>query len=520
MRARGRVWLTSVSPCCFPAEHGRDKDSNLLNVNSGVTIVITVILLRLLRLFIPYYVYDCYGSVMVKRTCSQCGENTGKRRANAKYCSDACKQQAYYQRHGRIVTTSAQPKASLGSLVSSTPPDAPRDERAERSETTFLTTNPKYSELESELVRLYKERDWWVGERTKIVEEITKLSGGGKLARNGALLGLAIGGTLGAAAAAKKKKPTFSDYLEMILFGAAAAGAVAGVAGFAIQESGMIEPTVKPEHIGLIELKKRAITSIDNRLLAVDVSIQSVYEAMDNTPRRVRKQIQAPEKQETPAKQAQIIKAPEILAPVLSQLKSAPERQEAVIINSSEFIEKRFQTWKFTDRLAALFGQPEFGAIAIVHGPPGAGKSTLCASLAGELSKKHGKVLYVCAEEGLKKTMQDKIQAHHSQQLDLAECFTYDVLDYTLRTNPYPFVIIDSLQVLDITPGQLEAFRKIHPARLYICISQTNKAGTMRGSQEFAHNADIVVKVENHSARSEKNRYGPTGESVGVLSYA
>ena len=44
--------------------------------------------------------------------------------------------------------------------------------------------------------------------------------------------------------------------------------------------------------------------------------------------------------------------------------------------------------------------------------------------------------------------------------------------------------------------------------KAYCFVFQSTKDGNYRGTQEFAHDADVVVKVENMVAVTEKNRFG------------
>jgi predicted ATP-dependent serine protease len=54
----------------------------------------------------------------------------------------------------------------------------------------------------------------------------------------------------------------------------------------------------------------------------------------------------------------------------------------------------------------------------------------------------------------------------------------------------------------------MEQIAASHPRLSIIYICQTTKEGQYRGSREFEHFADVVIRVEQGVARAEKNRFG------------
>lgn len=433
------------------------------------------------------------------KRCEHCGTEFQAKRADAKYCSNSCRQLAHNSRKG------------LGSQTTTTTPRVPGllGMRPLGLLGGNLIPNPQYEQLAGELDKLNNQRRQIVERRTAAVVELVELTGGRKLTAAAALLGAAVG----AMVAANKERSSLGDLAQMILYGAG----VGGAAGYIAEETGLLKPVLRPEVIGQVEVRKRGIEAIDREILALDVAIQAVQAQLAYIPRRTKVKESVPNRAETaprPALSLESIKTPTLIS-------SAPQGQgnattAVQIVPSTDLVKRQFKTWPFVGDLAALFGQPEHNALAIIHGPPGAGKSTLCARVAGQLARQYGKVIYASAEEGTKGTMQAKITGHEHQYLDLIAPRSLAELAQFVKAQPYAFVFIDSLQHLGIQPDELETLRKVEPARLFICISQTNKAGNMRGSQEFAHNADIVVKVENGQAQAEKNRYGLTNQVVNL----
>jgi hypothetical protein len=57
-------------------------------------------------------------------------------------------------------------------------------------------------------------------------------------------------------------------------------------------------------------------------------------------------------------------------------------------------------------------------------------------------------------------------------------------------------VFIDSVNYIRITPEDVEDIKAENPQTAFITIQQATKNGNFRGSQEFAHNCDMVIRVE------------------------
>ena len=60
---------------------------------------------------------------------------------------------------------------------------------------------------------------------------------------------------------------------------------------------------------------------------------------------------------------------------------------------------------------------------------------------------------------------------------------------------------------MNISPAELREIRNIHKKSAVISICQATKGGLLRGSNEFIHDSDIHVMVENGIATTPKNRF-------------
>lgn len=170
------------------------------------------------------------------------------------------------------------------------------------------------------------------------------------------------------------------------------------------------------------------------------------------------------------------------------------------------------------------------GAIILLTGNPGIGKSTLMLQLALQLK---GKVLYVSGEESEQqiKMRADRISTQQAHCYILTETNTNKLLQFAKDLTP-DIIIIDSIQVLssphiDSMPGsisqirecagELQRFAKESNIAVFI-IGHVNKEGEVAGPKLLEHIVDTVLHFEgdrHHTyriLRTLKNRFGSTDE--------
>ena len=147
------------------------------------------------------------------------------------------------------------------------------------------------------------------------------------------------------------------------------------------------------------------------------------------------------------------------------------------------------------------------GALILLGGDPGIGKSTLLLQVSGRIAEESGKVLYASGEES---DMQLKLRAHQPMLL-----------------------VIDSIQTMYVgsvesAPGSVSQVREC-TARLLrfakdqdipvIIIGHVTKDGTIAGPRMLEHMVDVVLYFEGERSyqfrilRGIKNRFGSTSES-------
>ena len=177
------------------------------------------------------------------------------------------------------------------------------------------------------------------------------------------------------------------------------------------------------------------------------------------------------------------------------------------------------------------------GAVVLVGGDPGIGKSTLLLQVLNNLGLSHNKVLYVSGEESAKQTkMRGNRLGVSSENLFLvSETSLEKIIDEAGKLSPR-VIVIDSIQtiystLLQSAPGSISQVREA-AARLIrvskktgtaaFLVGHVTKEGAIAGPRILEHMVDTVLYFEGDRGhpyrilRAVKNRYGSTNE-IGVF---
>ena len=171
------------------------------------------------------------------------------------------------------------------------------------------------------------------------------------------------------------------------------------------------------------------------------------------------------------------------------------------------------------------------GAVILLGGEPGIGKSTLMLQLA--LGLKNFKTLYVSGEESAKqiKMRAERLGEGSSDCLILTETSTQNIFTHIDAVKPN-LLVVDSIQTLhsqaiDASPGSVSQIREAASELLrfaketaipVILIGHITKDGGIAGPKILEHMVDVVLQFEgdrNHVyriLRAQKNRFGSTSE--------
>ncbi|MFI5139509.1 MAG: hypothetical protein ACHQIM_16940 [Sphingobacteriales bacterium] len=178
-----------------------------------------------------------------------------------------------------------------------------------------------------------------------------------------------------------------------------------------------------------------------------------------------------------------------------------------VIMNSMDFANMRFKTLGLKGKWLQLIGDPSTNFSIMVFGKPKMGKSYLCVDFAGYLARNHGKVLYIAKEEGLDKTLQDKLNDKDVKHPNL---YVASALPDSLSF--YDFIFLDSVNKLGLRPEDLNRLKAMYPEKSFIYVFQTTKEGKFRGANTFQHDVDSVIEVPEKGKAVQYGRFNQGGE--------
>lgn len=196
----------------------------------------------------------------------------------------------------------------------------------------------------------------------------------------------------------------------------------------------------------------------------------------------------------------------------LQNVEKSKSAQISGVMSSSEMMHYEYNELPFSGKWFELMGKPSSNFHALIFGRPKMGKSYLAVSFAKYLSS-FGKVLYIASEEGFSSTLKKKIMDFglDKANVDFGNFRDYQQIQNVLRQNNYDFVFIDSVNFINLTPQQVEDLKDLASETAFITIQQATKQGFARGSQEFAHNSDIIIEVIEGVAYAQ-GRFGPPAE--------
>lgn len=177
------------------------------------------------------------------------------------------------------------------------------------------------------------------------------------------------------------------------------------------------------------------------------------------------------------------------------------------MMNSMDFVQLEFDKIGFTGKWLGFIGNPSPGFSVLVSAPPKFGKSILCTDWAGYLARNHGKVLYVAREEGLDDTLKAKLKNVAHPNLIVSDYLPDNLGDFE-------FVFLDSITRLRLSPFELNELKEKYPEVSFIFVSQVNKSGKARGSNEFAHDVDCIIEFPERGRAIQYGRFNQGGEML------
>ena len=177
------------------------------------------------------------------------------------------------------------------------------------------------------------------------------------------------------------------------------------------------------------------------------------------------------------------------------------------------------------------------GAITLLGGDPGIGKSTLLLQTADSLGRQGRRVLYLSGEESPRqlKMRADRLGANGANIYVLNDSNLSMLSGYLEEVRP-DVVIVDSIQTVHVPeigsiPGSIAQLRECAGRILelaktsdlpFFLVGHVTKDGALAGPKVLEHMVDTVIYFEGDNdnyyriLRTIKNRFGPANE-IGIL---
>lgn len=383
------------------------------------------------------------------RSCQNCGTGIDHKRNNAKYCSSACKVEAYRARKG------IQKPAFLS--------NAPNRQNQNFRLQTPTEEGRKFFDIYGQVTA--KEREL-LEERQELIQEKERISN--RYARQ---LALTTAGGAGLGYAVSDKEDTGNILASM---------GIGALTGHLIGRQVISQMT---------ENERQQVEKIQNRLSHIE------YELHQNQQQRT---------------------AINVDKKLINQQFKGTKTKDIKTVTAKELDKMEFDRIIIEGDYSNLLGAVEPNFYMVAHGAKGSGKSTFAVRLAKDLVKS-GRVGYFAFEEGIKSTLQNKTRlvGLNSPHVDFISSNNWQELKE--KAKGYEFAIIDSISAIpEATPEEMRELRSNAKGAI-IALLQATKAGTHKGSNQFAHDADIVLKLENGNIETEKNRFGGIEQTAKVF---
>ena len=158
------------------------------------------------------------------------------------------------------------------------------------------------------------------------------------------------------------------------------------------------------------------------------------------------------------------------------------------------------------------------GALVVVYGPPGGGKSSLVTRA---LASVEGPVVLQSTEESPGPALAARLTRCGVRRRGIAVVgrATVDQVVDLCRARRAVVLAVDSVQMATYQPADLRHLLAIlaPTLRAVIAVAQVNKGGRIEGREALVHEADVVLHVEGLRWTLTKSRYQPTGLTGPVL---
>ena len=212
---------------------------------------------------------------------------------------------------------------------------------------------------------------------------------------------------------------------------------------------------------------------------------------------------------------------------------ATPVTAPAVPIGQVSVEESAFRTSGVPELDRVLGGGLVPGAVLLLAGEPGVGKSTLLLEVAAQTARYQHRTLYVTGEESASQVRlrADRTGGVHDELFLAAETDLGAVLTHIEQVRP-TLLVVDSVQTIGASgvegvPGGVTQVKEVAAALIRmaktrnittVLVGHVTKDGSIAGPRVLEHLVDVVLHFEGDRSsrfrmvRAMKNRFGPIDE--------
>lgn len=396
------------------------------------------------------------------KNCINCNKDFETNNNRKVYCSNSCKVINHRFRNGINEPTFLQKKTKI------------LTQKVEKvREVIKKEINPDYQNLVVQISSYEEEYSKLLRKKETIFKQLNEKQSQLNPELSGAIMG--IGGLDMIRNNIVKKRPKFEDSLI-------------GLAAIAFGISNVVNSKK-------IEVERnREIDFIKNKISELDSQINYVLfckNGLELQSHQIEKQIE--------------LIVQETYFETIPILEEKEKQKVSNVISLSEMKEKSFDIYHFSEEYSNLIGNPERNFSALIYGESGHGKSTWSIDFSNYLATNFGKLLYNSSEEGFSYSLQNKLSKYDNENIHISQFKRFKELKSEIRANKYNFIVIDSLNDMELTEEQFSELINMGIAIIFIL--QATKGGNFKGSNKFAHDTDIRIKLENYKPVLEKSRF-------------
>jgi uncharacterized protein YcfJ len=432
------------------------------------------------------------------RNCQVCGKQFEAKDKRKIYCSSACKTEAHRQRHGLEKPDFLKPKSEISGLggIEKKKVAVPK-----QREITVKQINPEYEKKVTEITSLKNQIALLTKEKEAKIKRYNALLDKHKEE----IMGGVVGGTFGAILGGQMGKSSG----EKIIFGTLGA-LLFGVLGTNIGRAIRDENEAK-----IIREFEKIKIEIDK--LSGEITSKQIEEFSNRSDLTGIRKFKLVKKIEDYVEYIEVESLKDSLndkvaEPIKINIKKN-QGDNVKVMSLDAFKQVKIDTLDVESRSSEFYkvlGNPTGNFRMMIYGENYNGKSTYAVKLADFLSKNFGRVLFNSSEEGLSTSLQNKAKELTSNMLDFSFYKTYnELIKYLKKSDTLKprFVVIDSVNDMGMSIDDLKELIALDTQRAIIYVMQATKGGTFKGQNDFAHEADIKIKIENYIPIIDKNRY-------------